>query len=118
MGLNGNFHLGRRSIAYQFQVFRLFNFLIDIIKCNRNSHGYYNFYALFSEINLLQSDTVPLMKRSFMQQGVEKHDANDFQVGLSLLKLCVLICDVIYIVPTLTFLIFISKYIYCNFIVY
>ena len=53
--------LFRRSIAYQFQVFRSFYFLIDIIKCNRNFHGNYNFSRVFfSEINLLQGDTVPL----------------------------------------------------------
>ena len=53
----------RRSMACQFQVFRSFYFLIDIIEFNRNFHGYFNFSSFFfTEINLLQGDTFPLNK--------------------------------------------------------
>ena len=37
----------RRSIAYPFQVFTSFYFLIDIIKRNFSFHGYYNFSRSF-----------------------------------------------------------------------
>ena len=54
------------SIAYQFQVFRSYYFLIDIIKCN--FHHYSNFsHSFFLKSKLLQSDTVPLTKCIFSQ---------------------------------------------------